>query len=223
MIADRNILLGNFIFSKFPIDSFKVYPLDYRTNIIDNDTDYLLQCDVRTPGNHILRVFSLHLYSVGISNYDKNFIEHLKLRKVQGPDVCDYDLDFIAEMERRHININNHISVFMFKLNYAYNKRVSQAEIVADIIRKSPYPVVVCGDFNDVPGSYTYTKIKGDLTDAFLAKSHGFGRTYNEILPTLRIDNIFFDKTHFNILGYSTPKLFMSDHKPVIATFELKN
>ncbi|MBK7123675.1 MAG: hypothetical protein IPH68_13225 [Chitinophagaceae bacterium] len=53
---------------------------------------------------------------------------------------------------------------------------------------------MICGDFNDVPNSYTYFTLKGNLQDAFLKKGSGFGRTLNFISPTLRIDYILADK-----------------------------
>ena len=32
----------------------------------------------------------------------------------------------------------------------------------------SPYAVIVCGDFNDGPMTYTYNRIRGDLQDTFV-------------------------------------------------------
>ena len=65
-----------------------------------------------------------------------------------------------------------------------------QATIVRNATDKSPYPSVVCGDFNDVPNSYTYFNIRGKRQDAFLASSFGVGRTSDALAPTLRIDYI---------------------------------
>ncbi len=38
-----------------------------------------------------------------------------------------------------------------------------------------PYPEIICGDFNDVPNSFTYFTIKGPRQDAFLEKGAKFG------------------------------------------------
>ena len=65
-----------------------------------------------------------------------------------------------------------------------------QADTVRKQLDASPYPLVICGDFNDVPNSYTYFHIRGKLQDAFIAKCFGIGRTYMHISPTLRIDYI---------------------------------
>jgi endonuclease/exonuclease/phosphatase family metal-dependent hydrolase len=106
------------------------------------------------------------------------------------------------------------------KLRIAYSKRRIQAEMVRDQLDKSPNPAILCGDFNDVPNSYTYFHIRGSLQDAFIKKGFGIGRTYVNISPTLRIDYIL---THpqFNILQCAKFAVPYSDHHPVIADIEI--
>ncbi|MBS1690452.1 MAG: endonuclease/exonuclease/phosphatase family protein [Bacteroidetes bacterium] len=190
---NKNIYLGTAIFSKFPLKNFVAYPLDVRRRLIENGASYLLQADVLLPGNKTLRLFALHLYSSGITSNDINYIEELKGRKVNGKDAPDYDPDFVDELNRRDIKPDDHFKVFMFKLNLAYRKRALEADSVAKVVSSSPYPVLICGDFNDVPSSYTYTTVRGKYADAFVSKGKSLGRTFNEIMPTLRIDNIFYD------------------------------
>ena len=79
----------------------------------------------------------------------------------------------------------------------------------------SPYPVIICGDFNDVPNSYAYNTIGKGTHDAFTDKGTGIGRTYAGVSPTLRIDHIFADK-HFNIEQYIRARKKISDHYPLI-------
>lgn len=219
----KDIYLGTAIFSKFPLKDFVAFPLDVRKHAIENGASYLLQVDVVLAENRMLRLFALHLYSSGITSNDINYIEELKGRKVNGTSVPDYDPDFIEELNRRNIKPGDHFKVFMFKLNLAYRKRALEADSVARVVSSSPYPVLICGDFNDVPASYTYTTIRGKYADAFVAKGKSLGRTFNEIMPTLRIDNIFYDPSLLKAVAYKTPYLFLSDHKPVIALFEIKH
>jgi endonuclease/exonuclease/phosphatase (EEP) superfamily protein YafD len=92
------------------------------------------------------------------------------------------------------------------------------------VIDESPYPVLICADFNDVPGSYTYTKVKKNLKDAFAEKGFGLGRTYNLIFPTLRIDYIFYDPEILELSGYQSIRTTeLSDHNPIIANFKKKS
>jgi endonuclease/exonuclease/phosphatase family metal-dependent hydrolase len=102
------------------------------------------------------------------------------------------------------------------KIKMGVLKRASQADFIKDELNHSPYPIIVCGDFNDVPVSYAYEKIGKGLQNAFVEKGSGISRTYSSISPTLRIDNIFTDK-NFSIKGFTTIEKSYSDHFPVIA------
>jgi endonuclease/exonuclease/phosphatase family metal-dependent hydrolase len=107
-----------------------------------------------------------------------------------------------------------------YRLRNAYIKRAYQAEMLNKKIKESPFPVIVCGDFNDVPNSYSYFTVKGDLQDAFLKKGSGIGRTFRSISPTLRIDYILADKK-FKVIQFSKLKVPYSDHYPIVADFDI--
>ncbi len=79
----------------------------------------------------------------------------------------------------------------------------------------------MCGDFNDVPNSYTYFHIRQNWQDVFLATSMGIGRTYLNIAPTLRIDYILPDN-HFKIIQFDMVDENLSDHLMLIADLGLK-
>lgn len=99
------------------------------------------------------------------------------------------------------------------KIKRAYSLRSQQADSVRASIDTSKYPVIVCGDFNDVPNSYSYFKIRGNLQDAFLQKGSGIGRTFQFISPTLRIDYLMADKK-FKINQFTKLDYKYSDHYP---------
>ena len=103
----------------------------------------------------------------------------------------------------------------MQKLKFYDSIHARQAEFVRQLLDKSPYPVILSGDFNSVPGSYTYHKIKGNLQDCFVEKGYGFGRTFSGLFPTLRIDYILVDK-QFKVHQYTSPAMYLSDHFPVV-------
>ena len=86
-------------------------------------------------------------------------------------------------------------------------------------MRKSPYPVIVCGDFNDTPLSYAYKKIKGDLIDSFVTCAIGIGESFVKI-PGLRIDYIMHDKA-FKSFNYHKQKEVLSDHYAISCEIEL--
>lgn len=102
------------------------------------------------------------------------------------------------------------------KIHRAGAKRALQAETLVRYALKSPHPVIVCGDFNDPPLSYTYQHIRNGLglTDAFMESGSGFGGTYNGPLPSYRIDYILHTGTIASS-NFEVHRIPCSDHFPV--------
>jgi endonuclease/exonuclease/phosphatase family metal-dependent hydrolase len=78
---------------------------------------------------------------------------------------------------------------------------------------------MVCGDFNDVPLSYSYQTISRNLLDAFREAGTGIERTYKGPFPSFRIDYILFSKKLACKAYHSTEKI-PGDHKLVWAELE---
>lgn len=96
--------------------------------------------------------------------------------------------------------------------------RSAQAKEIASGIAKSPNPVIVGGDLNDVPSSYTYRQLAKNLQDAFQTKGRGLGSTFNRI-PGLRIDYLMADY-RLEILDHKILHEGRSDHYPIISNFK---
>ena len=189
--------LGTAIFSKYPIYNYKSHRL--------SDYIYMLQGDIVPNSGDTLRMFFVHLHTFGLSDNDKEYIEALAKTDTKAAEKLARSKSFI------------------WKFNYAYVLRAREVKVAKSVIDSSPYPVVMCGDFNDLPASYTYTRFTEHLTDAFVEKGRGFGRTYSRLSPTLRIDYIFYDSDALRCIGYKSSFSSLSDHNPVIANFELLN
>lgn len=187
------IFIGNAVFSKYPLSNFEEIQIDEYIK--------MMRCDVSMPDSSTIRLFVMHLQSFLLGDQEKAFIEDVKHNTEKLEQKPGYSKTFLEKFQR------------------AYAKRASQAEMARKQIAESPYPVVICADFNDVPGSYTYTTVKGNLKDAFAEKGRGIGRTYNFLSPTLRIDYIFYDCNALDLLGYQSIKTDLSDHNPIIANF----
>ncbi len=96
-----------------------------------------------------------------------------------------------------------------------------QVDTLAGRIARSPYPVVVCGDFNDPPYSYTYQKLARRLLNAHQAIGSGIGATYNGKLPLLRIDNQFSTPTRLTPVWLHVHReVPYSDHFPLDVVYE---
>jgi endonuclease/exonuclease/phosphatase family metal-dependent hydrolase len=68
--------------------------------------------------------------------------------------------------------------------------RAAQVDTLAQMIAVSPYPTIVCGDFNDTPVSYTYRSMARNLRDAFRWAGRGYSHTYRGFFDMLRIDYV---------------------------------
>ncbi len=108
-------------------------------------------------------------------------------------------------------------------LGKAGNIRTKQAQKIREYLDKSPHPAIVCGDFNDVPQSYVFNKIKGsNLQSAFEAAGpFGYYYTYHENLMLFPIDHILIDK-QYKIKKAEVIKEKISDHYPIVVTFYSK-
>lgn len=109
----------------------------------------------------------------------------------------------------------------VYKMRRTFPTRSSQALQLAALIAASPYPAIVCGDFNDTPVSFTYKTISRNLQDAFLKTGAGWGRTLSYLSPSLRIDYILAQPA-VNIHGSKVFHNRPSEHFPVMACLSLK-
>jgi len=103
-------------------------------------------------------------------------------------------------------------------VGYAFQMRQGQAIAVREDIDSCKSPVIVCGDFNDSPGSFSYHKIAHGFTDSFRNSGKGRGTTYfGDAFPAYRIDYILHDK-QFNDFGHTVcTQLKASDHYPIFS------
>jgi endonuclease/exonuclease/phosphatase family metal-dependent hydrolase len=106
------------------------------------------------------------------------------------------------------------------RMKKAYIKRASQAEIVRESIDRSPYRVIVCGDFNDTPVSYAYHTIGSKLYDSFRSGGNWLGITFPNVKAPLRIDYILHSK-EMTSSDYRIGKIDFSDHLPVSSRLTL--
>src|SRR5574344_637330 len=101
--------------------------------------------------------------------------------------------------------------------------RKEQIDAVYNLIKNTDIPIILCGDFNDPPISYSYRKIGRVLRDGFKEGGKGWASTFiGGFKNMLRIDYIF-SSQDMECTDYQSPDYNFSDHKPVISTLEYKN
>ncbi|MFN6946391.1 MAG: endonuclease/exonuclease/phosphatase family protein [Cytophagaceae bacterium] len=110
--------------------------------------------------------------------------------------------------------INNTYSIAE-KLKNGFEERNKEVQTIGEFIDASPHKLIVCGDFNDTPYSYTYQFIKRKLTNSFEETGKGFGFTYNKFPYFIRIDQQFYSKgiqaESFKVVNNNK----YSDHLPI--------
>lgn len=102
------------------------------------------------------------------------------------------------------------------KYHHYHLIRATQSEMIKLHAKRSPYPVIICGDMNDTPVSYTYAHLSENMNDVFYKRGKGIGTTYNGKIPFLRIDYILSDLC-LQPAKFSIIKEPYSDHYPVAA------
>jgi len=180
---------GAVIYSKHPI--IKKGFLDFKSKV-----NSCLWADIKLPTADTVRIYSAHLESTRLnsSSYDLLAEEGLQAAPARG------------------------IKDLVLKYPLYAGKRAEQAILVKKHIAKSPYPVVLCGDMNEPPASYTYRILKEDMIDAFEESGSGLGNTWKGKIPMLRIDYIFASEDLTNT-SYNCLRSDLSDHYPVKASF----
>lgn len=174
------------IYSKFPI-------LDKGSIPFEKSSNSALWADLDLGNNKKVRVYSIHLQSSRINEKEIDVVTEGKIKE-----------------KETWIGLKGMFS----KFKNASIIRSRQAEKVIAHISKSPYPVIVGGDFNETPVSYIYRLFSKILNNAFELKGNGIGSTYGGKLPALKIDYIFTDP-RIKILDHHIDRVPFSDHYPM--------
>ncbi|MDA3952928.1 MAG: endonuclease/exonuclease/phosphatase family protein [Bacteroidales bacterium] len=185
----------------YGIATFSKYPIINRGIInFSNSSNSSIFTDVLINEDTI-RIFNNHLQSIRFNKNNYSFITNSK---------------YLKDDERL-----KEIKDISYRLRDAFIKRASQARILSSHIQNSPFPVIVCGDFNDVPVSYTYRKMKNNLNDSYSEAGKGIGNTYKGKFPSFRIDFIFHSE-EIKCMSFDIPDVHLSDHFPVTSEFVLE-
>lgn len=181
----------------FGVSILSKYPLIAKGDVMfdqfgEDDVNYCIYVDI-VKQTDTFRIYNVHLQSI----------------KLRGQEYKLFNPDKLDEIEEKST-----IRLIIDKLRIAYPKRADQALKVAEHAKTSPYPVIICGDFNDTPMSYTYNQFNRFLTDAFRQNSWGIGTTYIGKVPAGRIDYIFYD-SKLNSADFKIQAEEFSDHRAI--------
>jgi endonuclease/exonuclease/phosphatase family metal-dependent hydrolase len=181
----------------YGIATYSRFPIVGKGEIIHPSSSSLSIFSDIIIGKDTFRVFNNHLQSFRLKRMERSMLDELASENNQ----TMYELRTISS-----------------SLNSGFKRRSIQSHRVKEQIDISPYPVIVAGDFNDTPVSYSYTKIRKGLNDAFVSSGYGAGFTYKGNYPPNRIDYILYDN-YLTSKVFEVFKLGYSDHYPIMAYF----
>lgn len=149
-----------------------------------------------------LTVVNVHLPSYLLSNAERRIITEAHTKEGVKKSI--------KEME----------GTVYHKMKNAFRTRAKVSKAVAEYAESLPGNVIVCGDFNDVPGSWTYRNFtKRGFEDAYAQTGFGHIITYNQHLMFFHIDQILY-RGELQPLNVTKERVKASDHYPLIAEFE---
>jgi endonuclease/exonuclease/phosphatase family metal-dependent hydrolase len=186
--------------SHFGVATFSKYPIihGYVGKFERERSNNYVVTDLLINGDTV-RVINAHAGSIGFQEGDYQYIG--------GKGTTNY---YPWEEKPKEVFQQK----ILDRLHLGFKRRGAQVDKLVEEVKTSPYPVILCGDFNDTPVSYTYGSFDKLLIDSFTEKGNGLGGTYIGYIPGLRIDYIF-HSTHFKAIDYTTHPEKLSDHKAI--------
>ena len=191
IIKTSNTGYGIATFSKFPIINKGEIPFR-------NTSNACIYTDIKV-GFDTIRIYNCHLQSLRLKERNLSFL--------------------LNQSHKKEGNTVSEIKDISFKFRDALKKRAHQVNTIMESVKECRYRVIICGDFNDSPVSYTYHEMTRNMLDAFKEVGKGFANTYVRFLP-YRIDYILYSKD-LKAIDFSCPRVDYSDHYPVISSFIL--
>lgn len=183
---------GTFIYSKYPI-------IRHGEISFGTITNSCLWADIKLD-NDTIRIYNMHLQSNKVSKDAVKVIDNVNLQE-----------------KKTWVGIKQILKKYIS----ASKVRAKQSQMVSEHASKSLHPTIICGDGNDPPTSFTYSRLCGGYQDSFTKAGSGIGTTYGGKLPMLRIDYIFVDN-QFDVNSFDILKEKFSDHYPVKGTYNIK-
>lgn len=185
-------VVGLVSFSRYPIVGKGIFDME-DTRKFGIFTDLKIHHDT-------IRVYNIHLESIRL-NAD--------------------DYIYLTSNSTRETDYKGNARLVVKKMIMAYKKRARQVDVLQKHIKDSPYPIIISGDFNDTPVSYTYHQLASNYQDAFACKGSGIGNTLIGKIPAFRIDYVLYDKS-FTPLSYEEINIELSDHYPIKSSFSIQ-
>ncbi len=135
-------------------------------------------------------------------------------RKLYREQMAHFESDSLRQMEEG-----------LREIGPSFRARAEQTGIINRYLHEREnaknLPLLICGDMNDTPTSFTYRSMRGKLGDAWEDAGLGPGISFKDAPFWFRIDHVFHSE-HFRTLDAKVVKTeTKSDHYPILVTFQL--
>lgn len=183
---------------KLPIAIFSRYPIvGSRFITYPNSSNCSMMADIQM-GEKTIRIINNHLQTTNISQKRKKWEKELAAGETNRE---------VEAMEDAAETLHGNLV-----------KRAEQTDMICRLIEESPYPIVLCGDLNSMPSSYTYRRFSSLLKDGFKTCGGGYMYTYRNGKHLFRIDYLFHSEALQGVRYFSPDMELCSDHNPVVMT-----
>ena len=183
----------------FDVGILSKYPFTEVESPMPTDSlNYFIKAwDVDAPGGN-LRVVGMHLSSLSLTDNDRQIIDKMNTS---------------SDRQGRIRSVKN-------KLGAGFIAHAQEAAAMRTFIEQTAGDILVMGDMNDTPGSFTYRTICGeDMHDAWADVGFGPMYTYHDHHLFVKIDHILY-RGDLKPLACHSDRAGESDHYPIVATFE---
>ncbi len=190
---------GMIVLSKYQIKRWQPISLGAQTGNMAMWVDVEIPSEYKFLRNARIRIYNLHLQSFRFAKKDFEVMQ--------------------KQTQQQQIDIEGSKGIIT-RLRMGYQRRAQQVKIIKENLLVCDFPKVICGDFNDIPVSYSYRQLSSGMRDAFVEAGSGLETTYKGSMPSFRIDYILFDNP-MRALQYQSIKEVPSDHKLVMAELQI--
>lgn len=152
-----------------------------------------------------ITVIAVHLESFGLNDQDKELYRSL----TDSNTLDEADNETLNKVQQQLIS----------KLLYAFEHRAWQGKMLRSFVEQLDGDVIICGDFNDVPGCRTVKILEEiGMKDAYAETALGPTITFNAPLFAFRIDHVLW-RGNFRAVDIRRGNVASSDHYPMLTTF----
>ena len=173
---------------------FSKFPIIASKDTVFESQNGMIQTDIKIKSDTV-RIIALHLYSMTLQ------LGNLVSQK---------------EME----GVKKESKTTLRQMKRGFTRRSMEVKALESWVKISPYPIIVCGDFNEIPYGYVYGRMRKLLNNSFEEKGSGFGFTYNHLPYFIRIDQQFYSPDKLQLTDFTTiTEIKHSDHYPILGEY----